>query len=132
MREREWCCEEYFAQVYGFEDMARDAGYESVQEFLQDARNSYDVTTMRAVRRFRREVRLFNERYEPPKDALRAKDLATMARRAARTHNNTIARTRGNHAALARELLSLVLWLLLAAAAALRWSMRSMQQAVTS
>ena len=71
--------------MYSFEKMARDAGYESVQEFLQDARNSYDVTTMRAVRQFRREARLFGERFVPMKDALRAKHLATMARRAART-----------------------------------------------
>uniref|UniRef100_A0A7S3ZUF0 Uncharacterized protein n=1 Tax=Pelagomonas calceolata TaxID=35677 RepID=A0A7S3ZUF0_9STRA len=73
------------ALVYSFEDMARDAGYESVHEFLQDARNSYDVTEMRAVVQFRDEARLFDERYEPPKDALRAKHLALMARRAART-----------------------------------------------
>ncbi len=85
MRKGEWCCEEYFAQVYGFEAMARDAGYESVQEFLQDARNSYDVKAMRAIRQFRREARLFDERYEPPRDVLRAKHVAIMAQRAART-----------------------------------------------
>ena len=85
LRKGDWCCEEYFAQVYGFEDMARDAGYGSVQEFLQDARNSYDVTTMRAVRQFRREAQLFDERFVPMKDTLRAEHLATMARRAART-----------------------------------------------
>ena len=85
LRKGEWCCKGYFAQVYSFEAMARDAGYESVHEFLQDARNSYDVTEMRAVRQFRREARLFGERFVPMKDALRAKHLATMARRAART-----------------------------------------------
>ncbi len=62
-----------------------DAGYERVHDFLQDARNSRDVVTMRAVRQFRREARLYDARYEPPKDALRAKHLALMERRAART-----------------------------------------------
>lgn len=85
LREKEWCCEGYFAQVYGFEEMALDAGYGSVHKFLQDARNSYDVTTMRAVRQFREEARLFDERYEPPANVLRAEHLATMALRAART-----------------------------------------------
>jgi len=71
--------------AYSFEAMALDAGYERVHDFLQDARNSYDVTTMRAVRQFRREAQLFDERFVPMKDALRAEHLATMARRAART-----------------------------------------------
>ena len=47
MREKEWCCEGYFAQVYGFEEMALDAGYGSVHKFLQDARN---VSTNKLVK----------------------------------------------------------------------------------